>query len=143
MSNSNSESESFFFCPRIFFGARAFVLAAADRMRDESSSSSSSSESPSLCDRCSPSGPCNGGSMAPHRSRSASSSVIFEHVTVSQELIALAFKLSFTISAPCDELIPNFPPPVYDQHGNSRIWEVCDAFVANDRHELRVRISTC
>jgi hypothetical protein len=29
-------------------------------------------------------------------------------------------------------LVPYFPLPVYNQHGNSRIWEVCDAFVAND-----------
>jgi len=73
MSNSNSESESSFFC-LIFLGARELVDVAAERILDDGKSSSSSRSSSSSSGFSSAGPGRSGRSSAPVTNRIASSS---------------------------------------------------------------------
>lgn len=55
----------------------------------------------------------------------------------------LTFTPSFTIRAPCYELIYYLSLAVDDEHRYSRVREVRDAFISDDGDKLCMRVTLC
>jgi hypothetical protein len=142
MSNSKSESESFFLgACLIFLGALEFVEAAAERIREDGSSSSSSRSSSSSSLRLGAGPGRSGKSNASVTSKIASSSAGNEYALEYARKGGRTFYAAFSVGAPCHYLVSNVTLPVYDDHGTPRVWEIGDTFIAHNGDELRSRIS--